>query len=137
MCFALHRRRVDLVNARRISDQAGLPRDDNGTVEGFTGAVAADGTLYVAWADGNSIAFTSSHDGGRTFAKSRSVIPTAPLYFAAAGLDRASGFPQLDIDPRHGRKGLLYVTWSDLRRRHWRLLCHVQQWSKIGARRCA
>ena len=98
-----------------ISTHHGLPRDDNGAVEGFTGAVAADGTLYVAWADGNSIAFTSSHDGGKTFAKSRSVIQTAPLYFDVAGLDRANGFPQLDIDPRHGRKGLLYVTWSDYR----------------------
>ena len=98
-----------------ISTHHGLPRDDNGAVEGFTGAVAPDGTLYVAWADGNSIAFTSSRDGGKTFAKSRSVIQTAPLYFDVAGLDRANGFPQLDIDPRHGRKGLLYATWSDYR----------------------
>jgi hypothetical protein len=98
-----------------ISTHHGLPRDDNGAVEGFTGAVAADGTLYVAWADGNSVAFTSSHDGGKTFAKSRSVIQTAPLYFEAAGLDRANGFPQLDTDPRHGRQGLLYATWSDYR----------------------
>src|SRR5271166_3111049 len=98
-----------------ISSHHGLPRDDNGAVEGFTGAVAADGTLYAVWADGNSIAFTSSRDGGRTFAKSRSVLQTAPLYFAVAGLDRANGFPEIAIDPRHGRKGLLYVTWSDYR----------------------
>jgi len=98
-----------------ISTHHGLPRDDNGAVEGFTGAVSADGTLYVAWADGNSIAFTSSRDGGKTFAKSRSVIQTAPLYFDVTGLDRANGFPELDIDPRHGRKGLLYATWSDYR----------------------
>jgi BNR/Asp-box repeat len=98
-----------------ISTHHGLPRDDNGAVEGFTGAVAADGTLHAAWADGNSIAFTSSRDGGKTFAKSRSVIQTSPLYFDVAGLDRANGFPQLAIDPRHGRKGRLYVTWSDYR----------------------
>jgi len=98
-----------------ISTHHGLPRDDNGAVEGFSGAVAADGTLYAVWADGNSIAFTSSRDGGQTFAKSRSVIQTAPLYFAVAGLDRANGFPEIAIDPRHGRKGLLYVTWSDYR----------------------
>ncbi len=64
-----------------ISTHHGLPRDDNGAVEGFTGAVAADGTLYAVWADGNSIAFTSSRDGGKTFARSRSVIQTAPLVF--------------------------------------------------------
>ncbi len=98
-----------------ISTHHGLPRDDNGAVEGFTGAVAADGTLYAAWADGNSIAFASSRDGGKTFAKSRNVIQTAPLYFDVAGLERANGFPQVDIDPRRGRKGNLYVTWSDYR----------------------
>jgi hypothetical protein len=98
-----------------ISSHHGLPRDDNGAVEGFTGAVAADGTLYAAWVDGNSIAITSSRDGGKTFAKSRSVIQTAPLYFDLAGLQRANGFPQIAIDPRHGPKGRLYVTWSDYR----------------------
>jgi len=98
-----------------ISTHHGLPRDDNGAVEGFSGAVAADGTLYAVWADGNSIALTSSRDGGRTFAKSRSIIQTAPLYFEVAGLDRANGFPEVAIDPRHGNKGLLYVTWSDYR----------------------
>jgi len=98
-----------------ISSHHGLPRDDNGAVEGFDGAVAADGTLYAVWADGNSIVLTSSRDGGKTFAKSRSVIQTAPLYFDVAGLDRANGFPQIAIDPRHGRKGRLFVTWSDYR----------------------
>jgi len=98
-----------------ISTHHGLPRDDNGAVEGWSGAVASDGTLYAVWADGDSIAFASSRDGGKTFSKSRSVVPTAPLYFAVAGLDRANGFPELAIDPRHGRKGLLYVTWSDYR----------------------
>ncbi len=98
-----------------ISTHHGLPRDDNGAVEGFSGAVAAEGTLYAVWADGDSIALAVSHDGGRSFAKSRSIIQTAPLYFAVAGLDRANGFPQIGIDPRHGSKGRLYVTWSDYR----------------------
>lgn len=98
-----------------ISTHHGLPRDDNGAVEGFEGAVGADGTVYVAWADGDSIAFTSSHDGGRSFAPSRNVIETAPLYFDAQGLDRANGFPQVAIDLHHGKKGRLYITWSDYR----------------------
>ena len=98
-----------------ISTHHGLPRDDNGAVEGWSGAVAGDGTLYSVWADGNSIVMAVSHDGGKTFEKSRVILGTAPLYFAAAGLDRANGFPQIAIDPRHGRKGLLYVTWSDYR----------------------
>ena len=98
-----------------ISTHHGLPRDDNGAVEGFTGAVAADGTLQVVWADGDSIVLASSHDGGKTFSKSRAMLKTAPLYFAVAELDRANGFPEIAIDPRHSRKGLLYVTWSDYR----------------------
>jgi hypothetical protein len=61
------------------------------------------------------LAFTSSHDGGKSFAKSRGVIPTAPLYFAVQGLERANGFPQIGIDPRQGKQGRLYVAWSDYR----------------------
>jgi hypothetical protein len=118
-----------------ISSHHGLPRDDNGAVEGFTGAVAADGTLYVVWADGNSIVLTSSRDGGKTFAKSRSVIQTAPLYFDLAGLDRANGFPEIAIDPRHGRKGRLYITWSDYRSGDIGVYCATSEdggksWSK-------
>jgi hypothetical protein len=32
-----------------IDNHPGLPRDDNGALEGFAGAVGPDGTLYVAW----------------------------------------------------------------------------------------
>jgi hypothetical protein len=118
-----------------ISAHHGLPRDDNGAVEGFSGAVAADGTVYAVWADGDSIAYTLSHDGGKTFARSRSVIQTAPLYFAVAGLDRANGFPQIAIDPRHGRKGRLFVTWSDYREGDIGVYCATsddggKSWSK-------
>lgn len=100
----------------RISTEAGLPRDDNGAVEGFTGTVGPDGTLYVVWASGTHVVFTSSRDGGRTFEPSRSVIPIAPPYFHINNVDRTDGFPVISIDP-HGANGagLLYVTWSDYR----------------------
>ena len=100
----------------RISTQAGLPRDDNGAVEGFTGAVGPDGTLYVVWADGTHMVFTSSRDGGRSFAPSRGVVPIAPPYFHITNVDRTDGFPVIAIDPHGGNgSGLLYVTWSDYR----------------------
>lgn len=95
-----------------ISTHEGLPRDDNGSDEGFAGAVGADGTVYVAWADANTIAFTSSSDGGKTFAPSRSVIETAPPYFPVPGIERGDGFPQIGADQQHGT---LYLTWSDYR----------------------
>jgi hypothetical protein len=98
----------------RISTEAGLPRDDNGAVEGFTGTVGPDGTLYVVWADGTHVVFTSSRDGGRTFAPSRGVIPIAPPYFRIPDVDRTDGFPVISIDP-HGSAGLLYLAWSDYR----------------------
>jgi hypothetical protein len=98
----------------RISTQAGLPRDDNGAVEGFSGVVGPDGTLDVVWADGTQVVFASSRDGGRTFAPSRGIIPIAPPYFHITNVDRTDGFPVISIDP-HGANeaGLLYVTWSD------------------------
>jgi photosystem II stability/assembly factor-like uncharacterized protein len=98
-----------------ISTHHGLPRDDNGAVEGFSAAVGADGSVYAVWADGDSLAFAVSHDGAKSFAPSRKIIDTAPLYFDMQGLERANGFPQLAIDTRHGKHGRLYVTWSDYR----------------------
>ncbi|MGH9396172.1 MAG: hypothetical protein ACRD18_04905 [Terriglobia bacterium] len=95
-----------------ISTHPGLPRDDNGDVEGFTGAVTPDGTLCVAWTDGYHIVYTASHDGGRTFAPTRDIINTAPAYFGIGGVSRCNGFPEIAANPRNG---LLYVTWGDYR----------------------
>ena len=98
-----------------ISTHEGLPRDDNGAVEGFTGAVGADGTLYVVWADGNSIVLAESRDGGRSFTRSRTILDTAPSYFDVEDVSRSNGFPEIGIDPRGAKAGILYVTWSDYR----------------------
>jgi len=96
----------------RISTQGGLPRDDNGSVEGFTGAVGPDGTLYVVWADGSHVVFATSSDGGLHFTASRPAISTAASYFKVADVDRANGFPQIGVDPKRTR---LWVSWADYR----------------------
>jgi hypothetical protein len=100
----------------QISTKPGLPRDDNGGLVAPIGTVGPDGTMYVIWNDLNSIVFTVSHDGGRHFAPSRSIVPVGPPYFGGAtgipGLARAMGFPQIGLD---WRTGALYVTWSDFR----------------------
>ena len=93
-----------------ISTREGLPRDDNGAVEGFTGAVGADGTLYITWCDITGIVLAISRDGGRTFAPSRTVLQTGPSSFSPVSVFRANGFPEIGIDPRSNK---LYVTWSD------------------------
>ena len=105
---------------RRISTHAGLPRDDNGGLVGFVGAVGTDGTIYAVWNDGATIAFTQSRDGGKTFAPSRSVIDVAPPYFGGAGgipgVSRAMGFPQIAVRRRKGKRAdPLYIAWSDYR----------------------
>jgi hypothetical protein len=95
-----------------IDEHPGLPRDDNGAAEGFAGAVGPDGKLYAIWSQGDEIMFTTSHDGGESFSRARSVLHTAPIMFAVDTLERANGFPQIAIDPKSKR---LYVTWSDYR----------------------
>jgi hypothetical protein len=95
-----------------IDAHPGLPRDDNGAAEGFDGVVAPDGTLYAIWSQDDEIMLTSSRDGGKSFARARPIVHTAPIMFAVETLERANGFPQIDIDPTSKR---LYVTWSDYR----------------------
>ena len=95
-----------------ISSHEGLPRDDNGAVEGFSAAAAPNGLVYTVWADGDSIAFTDSRDGGITFAPSRKIIDTAASYFTVVGVERSNGFPQIAADPRTGR---IFITWTDYR----------------------
>jgi hypothetical protein len=95
-----------------ISTHEGLPRDDNGSVEGFAAAAAPNGLLYTVWADGDSIMLATSRDGGITFTPSRKILEVAPPYFTVEGVERSNGFPQIGIDPRSGK---VFLTWSDYR----------------------
>lgn len=98
-----------------IDRQPGLPRDDNGALEGFAGTVAPDGTLFVSWAADGWLEFAVSHDGGRTFSIPRNVVKTAPIMFQVEDVARSNGFPQIAIDARPDRKPRLYLSWSDYR----------------------
>lgn len=100
-----------------IDRHPGLPRDDNGALEGFDGAVGADSTLYAVWSDGDNIQFTTSRDGGKSFARVKNILHTLPVMFAVQDFDRANGFPQIAVDPHRGnyKHAHLYVTWSDYR----------------------
>jgi len=123
-----------------ISTHAGLPRDDNGGLVGFVGVVGADGTIYASWNDGSTIAFTESHDGGKTFTPSRSVIDVAPPYFGGAGgipgVSRAMGFPQIGVGKGEGKRAEpLYLAWSDYRNGDVDVFCvastdHGRTWSR-------
>lgn len=100
---------------REIDQHPGLPRDDNGSLEGFDGAVGPDGTLYAVWSNRDGIVLTVSRDDGQTFTPAHLAIPTEPTVFAVDGVDRANGFPQIAIDPHAGAHGRIYVTWTDYR----------------------
>ncbi len=95
-----------------ISTHEGLPRDDNGSVEGFAAAAAPNGLLYAVWSDEDSIVMATSRDGGITFTPSRKILDVAPPYFNVEGVERSNGFPQIGIDSRSGK---IFVTWSDYR----------------------
>jgi hypothetical protein len=93
-----------------ISTREGLPRDDNGAVEGFTGAVGTDGTLYVVWCDISGVVLAVSRDGGRSFSHSRTIVKAGPSYFDPEHVYRGNGFPEIGIDRRTNQ---LFVAWSD------------------------
>jgi photosystem II stability/assembly factor-like uncharacterized protein len=97
----------------RISTQNGVPRDDNGNVNGFSGAVDSDGTLSAAWAGPGGIFFTQSRDGGKRFDASRLIIAIPSSVYDMSGFESRSsnGFPQIAA----GRNGTLYLSWSDYR----------------------
>jgi hypothetical protein len=83
-------------------------------VEGFSGVVGPDGTLYTIWNDRDGIMFAVSKDGGRSFNHDRRILVTGPPFFGITGVSRSNGFPQIGIDPRGGKKGgKLYASWSD------------------------
>jgi len=95
-----------------VSTEPGLPRDDVGGLVAFRGAIADDGTLYATWSDGRGVVFTTSQDGGKTFAPSRRVFETPVPYFNIANFSRGNGFPNIAIEPKSHR---LYVSWGDYR----------------------
>lgn len=111
----------------KLNGKPGLPRDDNGALEGFQGVVGPDGKLYTIWDDRDGVMMAVSNDGGRSFSKDRRIIDAGPGYFGITGVARSNGFPQIGIDPRlpspgargkHRRDeknpgGKLYVAWSD------------------------
>lgn len=99
-----------------IDRHPGLPRDDNGALEGFAGVVGSDGALYVTWAADGWLQFAVSKDGGQSFSAPRNILHTAPIMFQVENVARSNGFPQIGIDEHeHGKAPRLFVTWSDYR----------------------
>ena len=100
----------------RISDRPGGPRDDEGTVQGFSGVITPDGALHVVWSDRGHITYAVSRDGGKTFSRNSSVAEAGPSNFMVFNANHATGYPQIDmaVDPKGG-PARLYVAWNDYR----------------------
>jgi hypothetical protein len=99
---------------QKLNRVSGLPRDDNGALEGFDAAVGPDGAVYAVWDSRDGIMMATSKNAGKSFGKDRRIIAAGPGYFGIAGVSRSNGFPQIGMDPRGGKKGgKLYVAWSD------------------------
>ena len=94
----------------RISTRAGLPRDDNGSVEGWSGAVTSNGTLLMVVAHDSAIVLARSDDSGKSFSDSHVILQTGPLFFGIVFLDRCNGFPQIAVDQR---TDTIHVTFAD------------------------
>ena len=124
----------------RISTHARLPRDDNGGLVGPVGVVGADGTIYAVWNDGSTIAFTQSHDGGKTFAPAHVAVEVASALFRGRGR-RTGSFASHGLSSGwRGRAagqagGRLYLAWSDFRNGDIDVFCvsakdHGRTWSE-------
>jgi hypothetical protein len=100
----------------RISDRPGTPRDDEGTVQGFSGVVTPDGALHVIWSDRGHIVYAVSRDGGKTFSRNTWVAEAGPSNFIVFNANHANGYPQIDMAiGKNGGPARLYVAWNDYR----------------------
>src|SRR5258708_14325906 len=81
----------------KLSSVPGLPRDDNGALEGFHGVVGPARVLYTIWDACDGIMMATSHDGGVTFSKDRLIIPDGPHYFGITGVSRSNDLPQIGL----------------------------------------
>lgn len=86
---------------------------------GASPAVGPGGELYVAWNDyvANIIAFNRSLDGGKTWARQRTIAAKAvpfDIAIPAESFRAALVYPSLDVDRSSGpHRGRLYCSWMD------------------------
>lgn len=102
----------------RVNKLAGDCLDGDWTVEGAVPDIAADGTIYVAWAHADTIWMDRSTDGGVTWLKEdlRVAQIAGGWDCAVRGFNRANGMPVTRVDRSNGpHSGRVYVNWTDNR----------------------
>jgi hypothetical protein len=101
----------------RLSQEPGDCLDSDGTLEGAVPAVGPKGEVYVAWSGPKGLVFTSSTDGGFTFAKEK-IFSDQPggWDIPLPGMRRHNGLPVTGVDLSTGpNRGSIYVNWIDER----------------------
>ncbi len=102
---------------QRLPAAGGDALDGDNTVEGAVPAVGPEGQVYLAWSGPRGIEFTSSRDGGRSWAPARTILDQPGGWdIGVEGLLRANGMPVTGVDISGGpHRGTVYVNWADLR----------------------
>ena len=130
--FALDRWRGDWSAPIVISTHHGLPRDDNGAVEGFSGTVARGRERLRRVGRRRLHRLHLVADGGKTFAQSRSVIETAPSVLRH-GRTRPRQWISRDRhrrSPGQARAAVRHVERLS-RGRYWRVLRQLRRWRQV------
>ena len=118
LCSTSNRKAKKWSDPVRINAIAGDCRDSDETVEGAVPDIAADGTMYVAWAQADTIWMDRSMDGGQTWLKRDLRVATIAGGWDQniRGVGRANGMPVTRVDRSNGpHSGRVYVSWTDNR----------------------
>ena len=118
LCSTSNRQAKIWTKPVRVNALAGDCLDGDWTVEGAVPDIAADGTIYVAWAHADTIWMDRSADGGITWLqKDLRVAQIAGGWDCAVrGFNRANGMPVTRVDRSNGlHQGRIYVNWTDNR----------------------
>ena len=118
LCSTSNRKATVWTEPVRVNKLAGDCRDGDWTVEGAVPDIAADGTIYVAWAHADTIWMDRSMDGGVTWLKKdlRVAQIAGGWDCVVRGFNRANGMPVTRVDRSNGpHSGRVYVNWTDNR----------------------
>lgn len=118
LCSTSTRRAKKWSEPVRVNAIAGDCKDSDATVEGAVPDIAPDGTIYVAWAQADTIWMDRSTDGGVSWLDKDLRVTTIAGGWdqTIRGIGRANGMPVTRVDRSNGpNSGRIYVNWTDNR----------------------
>ena len=116
LCSTSNRRAKKWSEPVRVNAIAGDCADGDFTVEGAVPDIALDGTMYVAWAQADTIWMDRSDNGGETWLENDLRVTEIQGGWdqTIRGVGRANGMPVTRLDRSLGpHQGRIYVNWTD------------------------